>query len=226
MDRPDVPGFEHPTARIDLPELVDLEPPASGFRRWAPAAAALPVAALLAWYAFVQQERVPLLGWADLGFHELGHLLTYPFPPLVTASMGSITQVMVPVGLAAYFLAWRRDLVAAGLMLAWAGTSAQDASVYVADAPYERLPLIGGEHDWAYVLGPEQFDVLEHAGTIARAAFASGVLLWLAGLALLLTALYRVVDHRRERPIELPGVPVVRAPRYAAGADADPFAAD
>ena len=40
------------------------------------------------------------------------------------------------------------------LCLAWAGTSAHEASIYIADAPYERLELIGGYHDWAFVLGP------------------------------------------------------------------------
>ena len=45
---------------------------------------------VLAWFPFVRDTRVPLLGLVDLGFHELGHLLTYPLPDLWTAAMGSI----------------------------------------------------------------------------------------------------------------------------------------
>ncbi len=62
-------------------------------------------------YAFVRGTRVPLLRLADLGFHELGHLLTYTLPDVITAAMGSITRVLVPVGLAVYFLMVRRDLL-------------------------------------------------------------------------------------------------------------------
>ena len=47
----------------------------------------------LGYFAFVKGTRVPLLGGVDLGFHELGHLLTYVFPDVITASMGSITQI-------------------------------------------------------------------------------------------------------------------------------------
>ena len=60
----------------------------------------------------------------------------------------------LPLAIAAYFLLVRREIVSAMLCLAWAGTSAHDASAYIADAPYERLELIGGIHDWAYALGP------------------------------------------------------------------------
>ncbi len=128
--------------------------------------------ALLAYFPFVQQRRVPLLGGVDLGFHELGHMLTYVF------------QVAIPAGLAAYFGLRRRDLLAAGLCLAWAGTSAVDVSVYIADAPFQRLPLIGGSHDWAYLLGPAAFGNMGGAAAIAGAVKAAGAALVLAGMGL------------------------------------------
>jgi len=146
---------------------------------------------LLAWLSVARGVRVPLLGLVDLGFHELGHLLTYPLPDVVTASMGSIAQVAVPLGLAAYFALVRRDLVAGGLCLAWAGTSARDVAVYVADAPYQRLELIGGEHDWAFVLGPGHLDALDAAGTVATVIRVAAALFLLAGVALCLWDLVR-----------------------------------
>jgi hypothetical protein len=72
-------------------------------------------------YPFLLGKLVPLLGLVDLGFHELGHLLTYPLPDVVTAIAGSAMQVLVPLGLATYFVIRGRDLLATGLCLAWAG---------------------------------------------------------------------------------------------------------
>jgi hypothetical protein len=138
----------------------------------------------IAYFPFVQQRRVPLLGGVDLGFHELGHMLTYVFPDVVTALMGSVFQVAVPVGLAAYFGLRRRDLLAAGLCLAWAGASAVDVSVYIADAPFQRLPLIGGSHDWAYLLSPAAFGNLGGATAIAGIVKVAGAGLILAGIGL------------------------------------------
>jgi hypothetical protein len=137
-------------------------------------------AVVLAWLTYGRRGRVPLLSLVDLGFHELGHLVTYPLPwDAVTAAMGSITQVCVPLGLAVYFLLLRRDRIGAGVCAAWAGTAARDASVYIRDAPYERLQLIGGEHDWAFVLAPH----LSWAAPIATAvALLGGLLLIVGGL--------------------------------------------
>ena len=56
-------------------------------------------------------------------------------------------------------------------------------SVYVADAPYERLELIGGMHDWAFALGPEGFDVIDRAGAVAAVVSGAGLLMVLAAVA-------------------------------------------
>ena len=151
----------------------------------------------MGYFAFVRSTRVPLLGLVDLGFHELGHLLTYWLPDVVTAAMGSINQVAVPLGIALYFLFWpgrTRDWMAGGLCLAWAGTSAQDVSVYIADAPYQRLHLIGGYHDWAFVLGPDHLDHLDWAAELATIVKMSGGGLLIAGIA---ACVYGVVKANR-----------------------------
>jgi hypothetical protein len=70
-------------------------------------------------YPFVLGKRVPLLGLVDLGFHELGHLLTYPLPDVATAMAGSAMQVLVPLGLAVYFfIRSQGDFLATGSCLA------------------------------------------------------------------------------------------------------------
>jgi hypothetical protein len=141
--------------------------------------AALAWCVLAGWFAFVRGSRVPLLSGVDLGFHELGHLIMYVIPinQVLTAAMGSINQCAVPVGLAAYFWFWRRDSLSASVCLAWAATNFQDVSVYIADAPYQRLPLIGGEHDWAFILGPEHFNRLHDAHAIATVVRSAGMIL-------------------------------------------------
>ncbi len=144
--------------------------------------------AALGWFAFVAGTRVPLLAMFDLGIHELGHMLAMPLPQLITVAAGSGLQVAVPAGLAAYFFARRRDVVAGSLMLAWTGTSLQDVSVYAADAPYQALPLIypNAIHDWAWLLGPQGFDAMASAATVAHAIELAGLVTLLAGVGVLI----------------------------------------
>jgi len=154
--------------------------------------------AVCGWFAFVNDDRVPLISLADFGFHELGHMVMYAIPvsQLLTAAMGSIMQCAVPLGLAAYFCTQRKDGVGATACLAWAATNFQDVSVYAADAPYERLDLVGGQHDWAYILGPQQLDRLDQAAGIASAIRGVGVLVLLVAFACAFAGLYRAPSNR------------------------------
>ena len=156
------------------------------------------ICCVLGWFAFVRGVDVPVLGLVDLGFHELGHLLTYVFPDLVTALAGSVFQVAVPWGLAAYFFVGRRDMLGGVFCLAWAGTSAQNASVYIADAPWEYLQLIGGSHDWAFILGPEGFDALHRTEEIAAVVRVGGLVMLLNALAICAAGL--ILSLRRPEP--------------------------
>ena len=133
-----------------------------------------------AWYAFALCRSIPLLSLVDLGFHELGHLLTYPFSDRITAVMGSVSQVGVPLGLAFYFAWIRNDRIATSVCLTWAATAARDVATYIRDAPVQQLELIGGDHDWAFLLAAN----LDHAARLAGNVQAFGVLLLLAALAL------------------------------------------
>jgi hypothetical protein len=127
--------------------------------------------------------RVPILAYVDLGFHELGHFLTYWLPDLLTAMAGSFLQVAVPSGLAAYFYFWQSDRAASGLCLGWAATAAADAARYIADAPYERLPLLGGDHDWAFVLS--ETNLIHRAALFATLVRIAAWVMVLGGAALL-----------------------------------------
>jgi hypothetical protein len=153
---------------------------------------------VIGYVSFVRGQPVPLLSNVDLGFHELGHMMTMVFPDRVAAISGSIAQIAVPIGLALYFFLASRDPFAGALMLGWAGTSARGVATYIADAPYERLELIGGRHDWAFLLGPEGFGVMRSAGLIAGLAWGFGATLLCAGVVISIRGLALPHIERRE----------------------------
>ena len=134
-------------------------------------------------FVFFWSRSIPLLTYVDLGFHELGHLIATPLPEKLYFLAGSITQIAVPLALALYFWRKRSDLLAAGLMLAWAATSAHGVSVYIADAPFQRLPLIGGQHDWAFLLGSRGWSAIHLAEPIARLTWFAGLTAGIEGIA-------------------------------------------
>lgn len=148
-------------------------------------------AALITVVSFGLGREVPLLDLFDLGIHELGHLVAAPLPTLAMFLAGSVAQVAFPLAMAAYFGFGRKDLAAAGFCAAWAGTSARDVSVYAGDAVAQRLPLIGGEHDWAYILGPRGFDALHMTDSVAGWIESAGAAMALGGLILVALAVYR-----------------------------------
>jgi hypothetical protein len=156
--------------------------------RWTASLLTAAAALLLGWFAFARGQRVPLLGWVDLGVHELGHMLFMFAPRLVMVLMGNGFQTLLPLAVAVAFAVGRRDWPATGLCLAWAGTTLQDASVYIADARIQGLPLLvaGSSHDWAYILGPEQFNALDRADEIATYAHDTGFALLVLGVAVCL----------------------------------------
>ncbi|MFH1330733.1 MAG: hypothetical protein ABIJ48_08820 [Actinomycetota bacterium] len=154
----------------------------AAFRAWGRYVLGAVAAVAIGWVAFGADRPVPALDLFDLGMHEVGHLLTAFMPRMVMFLAGSVLQVAVPLALGAYFLFRRSEWASAGFCAAWAGTSARDVAVYVADAPVEALPLIGGgTHDWAYLLGPQGFDCIDRAGAIAGFVEVAGLLMVIGG---------------------------------------------
>jgi uncharacterized membrane protein YedE/YeeE len=161
----------------------------------------LAIVGVIWYFPFVRHERVPLLGAFDLGIHELGHLLASPLGRTPTLLAGSVSQVLVPLALAAYFLFGRRDLLAGGVVLAWAGSSAWDVYRYILDAPYTALQLLGDApatmHDWAQLLGG--WGLVDQAHVIAKGVwYAGAVLIGIGGLACVTGMFWDDVARRRE----------------------------
>ncbi|MCX6373190.1 MAG: hypothetical protein NTX16_08925 [Actinobacteria bacterium] len=150
-------------------------------------AAALVVA--LAWATFATHGWIPILSPFDLVVHETGHVLFVWAPTLLMQMGGSITQVALPLVIAACFW-WRRDDFAVIILLAWAAESLNNVSIYVADAQDMVLSLVGDDgsgagHDWHNILGT--LGRLESTDAIANAVRTASVILFIvaAGLAVL-----------------------------------------
>lgn len=189
---------------------------------WRWAAAAL-VVAYVVYGTYTGDGWVFPFSHADLGFHELGHMLTMFWAPQpFVAFAGSFLQVAVPAGLGAYFGFARRDRVSAAIMLAWAGCSANNVSIYIYDATRRVLPLLGGQdgHDWAYLLGPGVWDALGATDAIATTVRVASVLLMVAAFAVLawgFSAPMRAARaeavleaHKATLPVREPRNPVLR----------------
>jgi len=200
-------------------------------------AGALAWCAVLGWFALVQGRRVPILGFADVATHELGHALWWQLThsELAMLVMGSGTQILVPLLAGVAFFAVRRNWVALGVCLAWCAAAIADAAAYVYDAPRGELTLMGfggmsdGDQalgDWARVLGPEHLDALHLADRWAADLRHLAVLIWSAGVVVIGIGLAIVVERARRdrrapvdttRPAEAPG------PRLRTGPSAPGF---
>ena len=153
--------------------------------------AALAAVGAMGLICFENGHRIPVLTYVNLGIHELGHMLTYAFSDIANALAGSVAQVGVPLALAVYFFIARSDWIAAGLCLAWAATSSLEVALYVADAPTKELELIGGSHDWAFILGPDGYGALDRAAPLADSIRSGAWIALISGGALCLASAFR-----------------------------------
>ena len=65
---------------------------------------------------------------------------------------GTLTQLLIPFGIAAAF--WvKKEPESASVLLWWCGQNFFGISAYIKDARDQVLPFLGGEkHDWEYIL--------------------------------------------------------------------------
>lgn len=126
-----------------------------------------------------------ILDGANFIFHEAGHVLFAFFGEFLGVLGGSLTQVAIPVICTGYFVR-HNQLAASAVTLFWTGESITNVAIYIADARVMGLPLHGGEgviHDWNYLLG--RLNLVNHAESLGRLAFAVGVITILSALGLL-----------------------------------------
>ncbi len=140
-----------------------------------------------------------LLSSLNLGIHEAGHFLfmapslllgTSDTLQLLTIVGGSLAQWLAPVFITSYF-AVQRNWYAASFVLYWLGQSLHNSVLYIQDASYMILPLLGDEgvlHDWSFIL--MRFNMLQYDFMIGEVVkhIAQGICVISVVLCSLLTA--------------------------------------
>ena len=173
--------------------------------RWAPLAFRLSVYAILAYFFYQAAttfiEYHPLQHWpfflsvfrmfTFLPIHEAGHFLFRFFGRTLYILGGSFWQVMFPV--IWFGIALKQRSQVAPFAAFWIGENLMDVSLYMRDAQFMALPLLGGDssgHDWKNLF--TQWDMLEDAGTIADITYYLGIIICLGSIiAGIVWAFYR-----------------------------------
>jgi len=150
---------------------------------------------ILSWKVFTRGITVEpsgsllaIVDGANLIFHEAGHILLLPFGEFLHYLGGSLMQVAIPATCAVYF--WlHQQRTSSAVTLFWTGESLTNVAIYVADAQRMELPLIGGDHDWNYLL--DRLNLLNHCESLGRFVFALGAITILFSLGLIIADLAR-----------------------------------
>ncbi len=141
-------------------------------------------AMFLAHIIFFPKEPV-LKDWAflssfihsvNLVFHEAGHVLFAIFGNrTLTILGGSLNQLLIPLIVLITFF-YKRDTAGTGFALFWFFGNFLDVGIYMADARFLKLPLIGGlgmeAHDWRNLFN--QFDLWAVDQLLSQTVFYSG----------------------------------------------------
>ncbi len=124
----------------------------------------------------------------DLPFHEAGHIFFMPLGGFMMTLGGSLTQLLVPLGLTIVFLTRHRDPFGAVVTCWWMGENLLDLAPYINDARALQLVLLGGKtgaevegHDWERILTTLGWMQYDHA--IARLAQFGGRVIMLSACA-------------------------------------------
>jgi hypothetical protein len=127
-------------------------------RMWIPRGFLLLFLVYLFTVKFRDPTRWTIFYGITLGFHEMGHLVFAWAPHFITAIMGSVFQIAIPIGCVFYF-ARQPDYFGMSVGGFWLSYSLYELSAYIGDARSRDLPLVGFassedlEHDWGYILG-------------------------------------------------------------------------
>jgi hypothetical protein len=132
------------------------------------------------------RNQVSFVIWSidmiDLFIHETGHLIFAIFGRFIGFLGGSLFQVIIPV--ASVIVFGRSSLRSIPFTFYWTGQSMVNVSIYIGDAPYQRLQLIsrGAIHDWRWILN--QTGMMDCAADIALIVNTMGLFICCIGIAI------------------------------------------
>jgi hypothetical protein len=118
---------------------------------------------ILVWFGYIFVRHMfdsaygSILGWLNLGIHELGHVIMGPFGLFWSVPAGTLAQLGACIfGMFNFYR--QEDYFSIALCFGWLATSFFDVARYSGDARSMVLPLVslfGSEntyHDWNYML--------------------------------------------------------------------------
>lgn len=127
---------------------------------------------------FASDPWIPL-DYANFVIHETGHFVFAPFGRFIMMLGGTLMQLLVPLALIGYFV-YKKAYFAAGFALFWLGNNFVNVGRYVYDARRLTLPIVGGEHDWNWILS--HLDILKYEQQIGGGFYFVGRLFLVLGL--------------------------------------------
>jgi hypothetical protein len=132
--------------------------------------------------------------WIILPIHEGGHFLFMFFGRTLHILGGSFWQIMFP--LLWFVVALRQRSHVAPLALFCTGVSIMDVSLYMRDAHFMAMPLLGGDsrgHDWHNLLS--DWGLLDSAESLGDFFYYTGLIVCIgaitAGIALAFISFFR-----------------------------------
>jgi hypothetical protein len=129
------------------------------------------------------------IDWLNLFTHEGGHFLFTFFGEWLHFLGGTFAQLLVPLGIALYFL-YRRQKYESAFCGFWFGESMMYMAGYMGDAQKQALPLLGnGIHDWNWMFS--RMGVLEHCEGIATFFHVIASIIVLVSVAYMLYNAFR-----------------------------------
>ncbi len=118
----------------------------------------------------------------DLFIHETGHSIFGIFGRFIYFLGGSLFQIIIPSATVLVFA--QSSLRSIPFTLYWTGQSIVNVSIYIGDAPYQRLHLISHAaiHDWRWLLS--YTGTMEYAEDIAMIVNIAGLLTCCIGIGI------------------------------------------
>ena len=130
------------------------------------------------------------LDFANLIFHEAGHIIFLFLGDFLHVLGGSLMQLLVP-GITLGAFLYQEDYFSAGFSLFWLGESAMNLSYYISDARTQALPLLGGDpsgHDWTWLLN--DLHLINSDTALGGVVHFLAILIMLGGISWMVWTLY------------------------------------
>ena len=140
------------------------------------------------------QNYLSILHNLNLVFHEAGHTIFGLFGEFIGFMGGMLGQLLIPLILVVYFF-FKDQLHSSLIMLWWFGENFLDLAPYIGDAQTQSITLIGGQHDFAYLLG--RMDWLKYDLLFERWFTNLGALIMALSLALMTILVIRTIRESR-----------------------------